>query len=609
MIQDNELRQVLVTADEETRRRALSSLVDQPLAEIEQFLFLAMADESWRVRKEAVDLYVAAVPSSDSVFRLLELLRNEENAGLRNSAAEAVIRLGDSAADCLITMCGDEDPDVRKFIIDAMGCIGSRAFVPCLLAALADRVENVAAAAAEQLGNVGDMTVVPQLIDSIIDNHSLIYRFSALAALARLNACLPVPEGILRLAEQEILRQSVLNCLGNIGDESVVGVLMSGFSSRQRNSRKAAVASWYRLYCRVDSGARQRMEQALRIFDRDVLMPVLIEQFTLLDPHMAEAVTVMLGIVGDRRAVNTLLNAWTCERISHLALGAMKMLEPSGIESLISLYDNADVAARTAICTVIGELANANGSVIIGQGLNDGYPTVRCAAVKAAGMLGVTAFIPDIVRLLGDADSQVRNAAVACMSALSRLDRTSILDVARKLAHSEVPDHRRDAAVLAAELSEGDYLSRLVKDEDPSVRKAAVASLGRLNTIGVGSMLQMALVDECPDVRIAAVESLASIGGRPALDCLIPALHDSDTWVQCAVLKGIEKIDRASLLQAIAELFPAAGGLLMITCLEMLGKIGSEEALALVSMAQDNPDGDISRLARSIIDSRCNRGA
>ena len=184
MMNLQDIRSALQSADEEVRRSALYSLREIPCPEAQAIVFTAMGDESWRVRKEAVECYVCLKPDLNHVEDLLNLLRNEDNAGLRNSAAEAVIRLGSASATPLLKMVKDQDADVRKFVIDVMGAIGDPIFVPALLHALNDTEVNVASAAAEQLGALGDTSVAEQLILSILARDEVLFRFSALRALS-----------------------------------------------------------------------------------------------------------------------------------------------------------------------------------------------------------------------------------------------------------------------------------------------------------------------------------------------------------------------------------------------------------------------------------------
>ena len=71
---------------------------------------------------------------------------------LRNSAVEALERLGRLAVPVLSLHMDDDDHDVRKFVVDILGNVGDAAAVPLLIKALDDPDPNVSAAAAENLG-------------------------------------------------------------------------------------------------------------------------------------------------------------------------------------------------------------------------------------------------------------------------------------------------------------------------------------------------------------------------------------------------------------------------------------------------------------------------
>jgi HEAT repeat protein/chemotaxis signal transduction protein len=599
-----EIQTIFQSADEETRRRVIQDLRGRPLQEICRLLFSAMGDESWRIRKEAVEVFISSDPGESMIDNLLELLRNEDNAGLRNSAAEAVTRLGERATAPLIRLVHDADADVRKFVIDTMGSINSVDFVQPLLAALRDNDVNVAAAAAEHLGNLEDARVVPELIKAIVSNESELFRFNALAAIGKLAVPAPVPDEIKQLVGNDLLRKAVYECLGSIADDSAVVLLMEGLEVRQKSCRNAAVKALFRIYFRSGEESRQAIESALQCLKGGYSVPVLLESFDPRDPILAEALVVIFDIIGDKRCVEIFLQAFVNERLSGVALKAFKHLGPDGIDTLISGFADSDTVSRSAICTLIGECDYRTGRVVICDALCDQSPLVRNAAVTAAGKLGLTDCIPVIVRLLDDPDHDVRSSVVACLQSLARSDCSGIQAVARQLGASVQPEQRRNAAILFAALGDGDRLSLLVKDEDALVRQAAVASIGKLNLAPASDILLMALADEDPDVRIASAEALGEVGDRGAVTALTHALNDEDAWVQCAALNSLARINPEGTLNAVQSVLPGAEGLLLITCLKLLESLGSDRALELVEQALDTSDEEVVTLALSIIGRR-----
>jgi len=599
-----DLQDIFQSADEETRRTMIQNLRGRQLQEICNMLFSAMGDESWRVRKESVEVFVSSDPGEGTVGDLLELLRSEDNAGLRNSAVEAVTRLGKRAAAPLIRLLHDADADVRKFVIDAMGSINSMDFAQPLLSALRDSDVNVAAAAAEHLGNLGDARVVPELIKAIVTNASELFRFNALAAIGKLATPAPVPDEIKQLAENDLLRKAVYECLGSIADDSAVALLMEGLGVRQNSSRNAAVMALFRMYSRSEAESRQVIESSLQRLKGGNLVPVLLESFDPGDPLLAEAIIVILDLIGDRRCAEIFLQAFVNERLSGVALKALKHLGPDGINTLITGFAHADAVSRSAICTLIGECAHRKGGTVIREALRDQSAIVRKAAVSAAGKLGLPGCLPEIVRLLDDTDHAVRSTVAACLQALALIDRSAIQAIAGQLGDSDKSEQRRNAAILFAALGDGDRLSLLVKDEDALVRQAAVSSIGKLHLVSSSGILLMALVDEDPDVRIAAAESLGEVGDRGAVTALTLTLNDEDAWVQCAALNSLARLCPEGVLDAVQTVMPGAEGLLLITCLKVLEGEGSDQALELVERSLDNSDPEVVTLALAIIGHR-----
>src|SRR5450830_1809496 len=88
------LTEQLRSTDEETRRIAVMGLAGFPLEDVKAELFAAMGDASWRVRKEAVMAVVAGEVTDGVMEALVGMLGSQENAGLRNSAVEALEKLG-----------------------------------------------------------------------------------------------------------------------------------------------------------------------------------------------------------------------------------------------------------------------------------------------------------------------------------------------------------------------------------------------------------------------------------------------------------------------------------------------------------------------------------
>jgi HEAT repeat protein len=163
------------------------------------------------------------------------------------------------------------------------------------------------------------------------------------------------------------------------------------------------------------------------------------------------------------------------------------------------------------------------------------------------------------------------------------------------------PEQRRNAATLFAALGDGERLSLLVKDEDAMVREAAVSSIGKLKIATAAGSLLIALVDEAPDVRLAAAEALGMVADLEVVAALTRALDDDDSWVQCAALRSLARISPDAAIQAIHTLSPQAGGVVLITCLELLEGLTGEGCRETAEQALDNSDMDVVTLAIDLL--------
>jgi HEAT repeat protein len=592
-----EIRNALQSVDEEIRRSALYSLRNIPGQDAQAIMFAAMGDESWRVRKEAVEYYVDSNPDLDSVEQLLNLLRNEENAGLRNSAAEAVIRLGSAAAAPLIKMVQDQDADVRKFVIDVMGSIGDPGFVPSLLQALNDCEVNVASAAAEQLGAIGDSKASPDLMKAILARDEVLFRFSALGSLSMLAKPAPVPEELIKLADQDILRKAVFECLGAISDDSSFKLLLNGFSCRQKNCRAAALKALYKIYSRSSMASQEAIKDALQLLKENDIIIGLLELFDNSDHVLTDALLWCSIVTRDSRFIPLLIEAYTDERTSHAALSALKSFGHEALQEISSRYSSLDEIGRSGLCILIAECGYSGFNDVIHEALRDQSAQVRKAAARAVGKLGLITSVPDLIRLVDDSELHVYIAAVASLQALVMIDRAAIMEEVSHFSTSKEAHHRKAAAQLMASLGERDRLLLLIKDEDPQVRKAAITAVGATRIETSGSMLVLALADEDPDVRIAVAEALGYLQDSATLDALEHSLNDPDAWVQSAVLKAIAMIDPARALSIIKSIHTGIEGLLMISSLKILEEIGGSESEAIIRSALESSDRDIARQA------------
>ena len=240
----------LSSLEEETRRLAVVALSSVPLEKSSGLLFRAMGDTSWRVRKEAVEVYLSSKDAEHCIGALFNLLRSQDNAGLRNSAAEALARLGKSSLPVLALHAQDSDSDVRKFVIDILGATKDPSSVQVLVRALADSDPNVATAAAENLGNIGCVEALQPLL-SALSRQDITFRHAVLGALAKIGQPLPSRGGYSFSLGRCCSKKQCMSVSGSVGSAEAVPIVVRGLAEAGKSVRVAAVKALMAIRDRV----------------------------------------------------------------------------------------------------------------------------------------------------------------------------------------------------------------------------------------------------------------------------------------------------------------------------------------------------------------------
>lgn len=589
--------------DEEVRYRRVQEQRLVPLQKSSGILFGALGDDSWRVRKQAVEVLLAARPTEADIHQLITLLRDEDNAGLRNATAELLVRLGGRVVPVLLGYLHDADHDLRKLVVDALGALGGDEALQGLVQALSDPDSNVAAAAAEALGMAGNALLVPELLQHLEKNHEPFFRFNVLAALGRIGVAGPLPAVIRQLANQDILRRAVYECLGKIGgDPEAVELLLEGALSHLPSVREAAVSSLAKVLQHLAPAEQDGVSERLRVLADQGLVKQLTFLFSSANPALHDAVVVILGCMADPRGARLLFHALTNERLAAGAQQALKATGEQAIVAAIAFFSETDnPAERAAVCTFLGAQGDRQAVETIRRALLDPVPEVRAAAVSAAARLNDHELPTLVSGLLYDEDAAVREAALTALRRYADIAPDLIAAAAQQMADAAVIEQRKGAALLFAALHDDQRIACLLKDEDATVREAAARAAGKLGHSQACSHLIMALVDEDADVRIAAAEALGDCHDTTAVPVLRLSLADSDSWVQASALRSLVQIAGEDALPDIVQLWEQGDEVVQLACLEAWELLGSAEGLQVISCGLDQRDGEVLKRAIDLL--------
>lgn len=599
----SDFRQLVAHLEEETRRRAVAELDTQSLSAEERdallpLLIEVLGDTSWRVRKEAAAL-MSAWPDRPKAARALTVaLAEPENIGRRNAVVEALIGLGPDAVPPILDDLGQK-PEHRKLHVDTLGFLADRRAVPAVRTLLADEDPNVRAASAESLGRIGGPDAEAALLQ-LLGTDDLLLVLAALDGLNRMGAAVR-PEVLRPLLSRSLLRAQIFEALGRAGDAGAVEVLASALGDPARSVREAATLALAELGQRLAGADRPRP----RIDDAG--MAGLVQALLEGSLGVQRAAAQILGWSGRPEAVRPLALALADHQLRDAAIAGFLDMGPGALDRLAAL---APVLAPDLRAEVYGLLPRlgARGEDLrtrLEVALRDLSPDAAAVAATALGDLGDTEAIPALLEALGR-DAGVARSAATALSQIGRKHPEALRQAAQKRGMD-----RPEAALLCrvlgslADLADAPLLRAGLGAESATVRQAAAAAIGELPPDqNLDGALLFALADEAASVRAQAARSLGRRRATSAVQTLEAATADPEPQVRSAAAKALGACILATSgalrqtgIEVLRRLAQHEDPVVAAPCLELLGRLGGDADLALLSNALGREDAETIKAA------------
>ncbi len=602
MDNSEKINDLLSSPDEESRLQGLRALAASPMEALD-LVFRAFGDNSWRVRKEAVDLFLGLPVSRELVGEIVELLHAEENAGLRNAAVQILTRMGRDAVPMLLSQASCPDHDVRKFIIDILGDIADPASLPTLVQGLEDEDSNVRAAAAENLGKLKAVSAVPALLEAM-KHQDVLLQFTVLDALGRIAAPVSLDQ-VAAYKDEKLLRKALFDCLGKAGDASAVYELVAGLTDGMRNVREAAVLALAEIH-------KRHPDEVLRSLAACETGPTSAAVANYLGDGYSDALRSaairILGWLGAADSVVPLLGLLDIESLQQEALRALIGIGKVNARALLGAWPAVSGNRRAYLAYVMGEASCREGLELLRRSLADPDITIQRMAAYALGKIGTVSILPDLVACLQSDLSEVQEAATQALSDMGRnFPEETYEAVSTLLNHADV-DQRMFAVLVIRELNVPavhEALTMSLKDPEAEVRRAAIKGFERFDVMDHFSTLLLSLTDEDAEVRRTAVEILSVSGDEEAIDGLQLALRDEDIWVRTTAVRGLGQIGGGQSRSLVEGALADPVGLVSIAALETLAGMLGKGACPLFVGALDHADQDVVSAALNLLTHYC----
>ncbi|MFZ2960737.1 MAG: HEAT repeat domain-containing protein [Candidatus Ozemobacteraceae bacterium] len=516
---------------------------------------------------------------------------------VRRRCADAIGRMGRSAAEALRTALAESDANIRFWAALCLGRLKDRTHIGDLLAKLSDPNVGVRIAALRALREIGDPSVVNKLFEALSQPSEQVR--DVIYDILKDFGSHSIPFLMESLSTEYWMGRSLAaRALSEMGSDAV-GPLTAALESQDKERRywairilgqmreSGAMPEVRKFLADPDVEIRMATIQALGDFQHPESIPVLIERF--LDPawevrREAHRTVVRFG----EAAIGPLVKAIdsTEEDVRYWALRSIGELKPRSVfptlvkclkdrswnirktaadvlarfgeEALLDLTNlatEADSEIRYWVLQALGTIGSNISLPLLFRGLEDPSESIRTAAQKALANYGVS-IIDDLLALLKSDNRRLLESVVATLHHMP-----SDVVVSRLLqCLGKYDEHvsfwlRRGLAGFPAQVRKP--VKILLDSKGNEVRRQAILTLGMVGVSADSEDLQLHLKDEHWPCRVAAAESLGRLGNPCAVEGLMEALEDDDEELTLAAAKALGGIgdDRAvpALLTALGR--------------------------------------------------------
>lgn len=598
---EQELKRKFSDPDEEVRRKATLELEGIAPEQALKLLEHAIGDSSWRVRKAAAEQIINFENSEQAMDILISALEAGDNAGKRNTASEALERMGTKAVPKLIANLGLRDQEVKKFIVDILGGIRDPAALPDLIGALKEGDDNLRAAAAEALGKLGREEAINPLLELLQEEEPML-RFTALEALGEIGrAGRELPEApLVKALDDHMMRKAAYTALGFSRNLKAVPWLIEGLGDPQRSNREAALGALVNLY---DCLSNEEIKERVRGTAEGRWIFELSKSLKSYSAEIRASSARLLGWWGRGEVARDLIELTKDLQTQEVATQALIEIGKEASSALMESLEEDDLDLRRLLCWILGEIGEKRAEKVLLKCLKDKEEEAQRAAAVALGKIGSIKALDNLILMMQGEDEKTREAAREALILLGKTFSSEVVKSVRRFLSSQNIFMRVDTLKILGEIGGPEELKDIyfaLKDEAYQVRRVALEILGSKRLDDSVEQISLALADEEVEVRRAAAVALAELGTTQALEVLLTALEDQDIWVRRSAIRGLGKLPTRRFREALRKMLSARSGIIAISAMEVLAE-KEEEWKSLIN-ALDHHDPEVTKMGIRLLE-------
>ncbi len=619
----------MISSEDPSRRRTAATLLAEIGGEDAYGrLELLLKDRNNGVR-DAAQNAIVLLGGRQAIARMLPLLSHNDPA-IRNTAIDILRKIGIDGVDMLHELAKDADDNVRLFVLDILGSIGSHESVDTLIEGLYDVNPNVRNAAVISLGELGDPRSFDHLQKLINDEEWI--RFSVIESLARIPH-----EGVVDFLIQELSRWSgdeiticaILETLGMIGSRAAVPPLLDLLQNTDQYVEFAVARTLLTIMSMDDIASLETQE-------RQVLKDILDTCLPEADEELLYRILATLARIGDSQSARRIIElAGKVDPDSEAEKWEAIKSALNSVGSVDMMVDLLDQDERSVIlgAEVLGSMGGQEEARQISKRVLSQQGYVKRAMTEALARIGGEGSRDTMLELLEDRDGHVIGAALKSLGDLGNPDDIGKIEQFLRHPYPDVKGMALEAIVRIGTARAEECFTALTADSDPKIRIMALDGLQRLGSLNLGQICTYMLKDQDWEVRMVAVKTTRDAVLPIEEDLLVTLLNDEhdeichpaidivglrkitglrsfledavgsdDMWTSYHAIEALGKFGDERAKTSLLSILKGGQDFLRISAVKALGEWKDEDLVAELEVLLDDDNLDVARAAAEAID-------
>ncbi|OQA05119.1 MAG: putative lyase [bacterium ADurb.Bin374] len=517
------LTAALESQDKERRFWAVKILgqmrEESALPEIRKFL----TDQDSEIRMAAVQA-LGGFPQADTVPMLVERFLDPSWV-VRREACRSAVACGMPAVQALLNALGSVEEDVRYWALRALGDIRPAGIFPEIVKLLRDRSWTIRKTASDVLSTFGSEALV-ELTNLASEGDSEV-RYWVLQALGKIGSNISLPLLFRALEDpSEAIRNSAQKALANYGT-SILDDLLALFKSDKRRLLESVVQTLRQMpaelvvprLCQAlgkyDEHFSYWIRRVLEGFPAQARKPI-IQLLESKANEVRRQAILALGQIGRQEDAETVAahlkdEHWPARIAAAETLGTLSA--PESVEALLDALEDDDEDLSMAACKALGRIGDDRAVPGLMSALQRESWTVKAHAVQTLGRMKARRAIPDLLRML---DEEALDLKIPVVRAIGEIRYADSYKALRERFEREIDIEARvayiDAFALLGQPAIVPELVELLKPIHPwEERRAAIKALGQLRPPAAQAPLLEVLKDNDPLISREALTALKTI--------------------------------------------------------------------------------------------------